>query len=81
MLTFLPELYAHSSINHKLIMERIVHTHTINETWAIKLNDFSNYSTKYAKRKSKEKSLATVATEAAALAAKVAASSIDEEDD
>ena len=59
-------------------MDRIMHAHAINETWAIKMNDFSNFSTKYAKRKSKEKSMAAAALEAGLAADRLAGVSIKE---
>lgn len=34
----------YSSINHKLIMDRIIQAHNKNETFAIKINEFSAYA-------------------------------------
>ena len=47
----------YSSVSHKLIMERIVHAHHANQTFTIKINDFSAYSgSSKVRRRSKERS-------------------------
>lgn len=55
-------------------MERVMQAHNINETFALKISDFSNYSTKV--NNSKNKKISREAT--AERAVKAAASSIQE---